>query len=217
MNRKPSMLAAAAFAALLLSGQVAAQNSGWYVGGGIGSNKADFVRSDFTATGLATGTYTADGDDVGGRVFGGFRVAPNWAVELGLASLGRYQHRYNNAGNVAVYDYDASALTVAAAANLPLAGGMSVNGRLGIAYTGARLRLRRDNGTANPPFCADSWWYSGCTSQTTNLYWGLGAQFDISPRWGVRLDYDNYGEVGEEFETGRADIEQVSVNFVWRF
>lgn len=202
---------------LFACGPALAQNSNWYIGGGVGSNKADFVRSDFTTTGLATGTYSADDDDIGGRIFGGYRVAPNWAVEVGLASLGRYQHRYNNAGNVAIYAYDASALTVAAAANLPVGGGVSLNGRLGIAFTATELRLRRDNGTANPPFCPDSWWYNDCVSQSTNLYWGLGAQFDVSPRWGIRLDYDNYGEVGGEFETGRAKIESLSMNFVWRF
>jgi hypothetical protein len=198
-------------------GPALAQTSGWYIGGGFGTTRADFVRSDFTATGLATGTYAADDDDVAGRIFGGYRVAPNFAVEVGIASLGTYKHRYNNAGNVAVYDYDASALTVAAAAHFPIAGGFSLNGRAGLAFTATELRLRRDNGTANPPFCPDSWWYSDCSSQSTNLYWGLGAQFDVGPRWGIRLDYDNYGEVGEEFETGRADIETMSVSFVWRF
>ena len=102
--------------ALFACAPALAQTSGSYIGGGVGTTKADFVRSDFTATGLATGAYSADDDDVAGRILGGYRVASNWAVELGLASLGRYKHRYNNAGNVAVYDYDASALTVAAAA-----------------------------------------------------------------------------------------------------
>jgi opacity protein-like surface antigen len=203
--------------ALFASGPALAQTSGWYIGGGVGTTKADFVRSDFTTTGLATGAYSADDDDVAGRIFGGYRVASNWAVEFGLATLGRYKHRYNNAGSVAVYDYDASALTVAAAAQFPVGGGVSLNGRLGIAFTATELQLRRDNGTANPPFCPDSWWYSDCSSQSTNLYWGLGAQFDVSPRWGIRLDYDNYGEVGDEFETGRADIETMSVSFLWRF
>jgi OOP family OmpA-OmpF porin len=202
-------------ALLFVCGPALAQGTGWYIGGGLGSARADFVRGDFA--GFATGTYSADDDDIAGRVFGGYRVAPNWALEFGIASLGRYKHRYNNAGNVAVYDYEASALTVAAAANLPLAGGLSLNGRFGVAFAAAQLTLKVDNTTATPPFCPDSWWYSDCASQSTNLYWGLGAQFDIDPRWGIRLDYDNYGEVGEEFETGRADIEVVSVNFVWRF
>jgi OmpA-OmpF porin, OOP family len=195
-----------------------AQNTGWYVGGGIVSTKADFVRDDFTALAPGATTYTADDDDIGGRVFGGYRVSPNFAVEFGISSLGRYRHRYTQGTDIAVVDYDASALTVAAAGNLPVAGGFSLNGRVGLAFTAAELRLRRDDGNiTNLPFCPDSWWYSDCTSRSTNLYWGIGAQFDISRSWGIRLDYDNYGEVGEEFETGRADIETTSVSFIWRF
>jgi opacity protein-like surface antigen len=204
-------------ALLFACGPALAQNPGWYIGGGVGTTRADFVRSDFTA--LAPGaTYTAEDDDVSGRLFGGYRVAPNFAVEVGLASLGSYRHRYSAGGDIAVVDYDASALTVAAAGNLPIAGGFSLNGRVGIAFTAAELRERRnDNSLASVPFCPDSWWYSDCTSQSTNLYWGLGAQFDVTRNWGLRIDYDNYGEVGEEFETGRADIETVSVSFLWRF
>jgi OmpA-OmpF porin, OOP family len=207
------LLAVLAFAC----GPALAQNTGWYIGGGFGSTKADFVRSDFTS--LAPGaTYSADDDDIAGRVFGGYRVAPNFAVEFGIASLGNYRHRYTQGANIAVVDYDASALTVAAAGNLPLTGGFSLNGRVGLAFTAAELRERRNDGDiATIPFCPDSWWYSDCTSQSTNLYWGIGAQFDINRNWGIRVDYDNYGEVGEEFETGRADIETMSVNFVWRF
>jgi opacity protein-like surface antigen len=203
-------------ALLFACGPALAQGTGWYIGGGLGSTKADFVSGDFDGT-IATGTRTSDDDDVGSRFFGGYRLSPNLAVEGGLAFLGSYKHRYNDGGQIAVYDYNASALTIALAGNLPVAGGFSLNGRVGVAFTAAELRLRRDDGNAITLFCPDSWWYSDCASQSTNLYWGLGAQFDVGPRWSVRLDYDNYGEVGEEFETGRADIETVSVNFVWRF
>jgi OmpA-OmpF porin, OOP family len=202
-------------ALLLISAPALAQNSGWYIGGGLGSTKADFVSGDFT--GFAAGTRTADDDDVGSRFFGGYRLSPNLAVEGGLAFLGSYKQRYNNGGQIAVYDYNASALTVALAGTVPVAGGFSLLGRFGVAFTAAELRLRRDDGNAIAFFCPDSWWYSDCSSQSTNLYWGLGAQFDIGPRWGIRLDYDNYGEVGEEFETGRADIETWSVNVLFSF
>ena len=201
--------------ALFACAPALAQTSGWYIGGGVGSAKADFASGDFS--GFATGTRTADDDDVSSRIFGGYRLSPNLAVEGGLAFLGSYKQRYNDGGNLAVYDYNASALTIALAGSLPVAGGFSLIGRVGVAFTASELRLRRDDGNANPPFCPDSWWYSDCSSQSTNLYWGLGAQFDVSPRWGIRVDYDNYGEVGDEFETGRADIEVVSVNFIWRF
>lgn len=217
MRNRMLALTAAALAALLASGQAAAQSSGWYLGGGLGATSAKFERGDFTGLATAT-TYSADDSDIAPRVFGGYRMAPNWAVEFGAASLGSYRHRFYNGTGTAVYRYDASAVTVAMAALLPLAGGVSMNGRLGAAFTAARLRSPTTTGTitTNPPTCQNNY-FDDCTSTKTNLFWGLGAQFDISPRWGIRLDYDNYGQVGEEFETGRAKIDAWSANVVFRF
>ena len=206
-----------AVAALLASGQAAAQTSGWYIGGGPGATNAKFERGDFTD--LATGaTYSVDDSDVAPRVFGGYRVAPNWAVEFGIAALGSYKHRFNAGTGTALYRYDVSAATVAMAANLPLAGGVSFNGRLGAAFTATRLRGPSETGTIAtfPPSCANNF-FDDCTSTKTNFLWGLGVQFDINPRWGMRLDYDNYGEVGEEGETGRAKIEALSASVLFRF
>ena len=213
--KRSMVLAAAALVALLASAPAAAQKSGWYIGGGPGQTKADFATGDFTS--LATGSYSADDDAVAPRVFGGYRVAPNWAVEFGFTVFGRFKHTFQTGNTAAVYEYDASALTTALAAHLPLGGGLSVNGRAGIAFTAANLRLAVDNGTATPRFCSDAWWYSDCTSTQTNLFWGLGLQFAINPRWGIRLDYDNYGTIGDQFESGRADMEQLSVNVLFNF
>lgn len=203
--------------AWLACGPALAQGgTGWYMGGGLGSARADFSSDDLAT--LATGTRTSDEDDLATRFFAGYRLSPNLAVEGGLALLGSYKHRYNDAGQIAVYDYSASALTFALAGTLPVAGGFSLVGRAGVAFTAAQVSESRNDGNGILLFCPDDWWwYNGCVSQSTNLYWGVGAQFDIDPRWGIRLDYDNYGEVGEEFETGRADIETVSISFVWRF
>lgn len=217
MDTKKPVLAAAALAALLAGSPAAAQNSGWYIGGGPGFTKAKFERGDFT--GLATAaTYSVDDTETAPRIFGGYRIAPNWGVEFGLAVLGRFKHRYAGGSGNAVYDYDASAASVALAANLPLGGSVSLNGRLGAAFTAARLKYPTKSGTitTNPPSCT-SFFFDDCTSSKTNFYWGLGAQFDLNPRWGIRLDYDNYGTVGEQFETGRAKMEQLSANVLFRF
>ena len=215
MSRKPAFLAAAALAALLAAAPAAAQNSGWYIGGGAGMTRADFAAGDFAT--LATGSYSADDDAVAPRVFGGYRITPNWGVEFGLALLGNFQHRFQTGNTAAVYDYDASALTAALAAHLPVGGGLSLNGRAGLAFTAANLKLSVDNGTATQRFCSNAWWYSDCTSTEANLYWGIGLQFAINPSWGIRLDYDDYGTIGDQFESGRADVEQVSFNVVYNF
>jgi len=122
MNRKSSTLAAAALAALLASGQAAAQSSGWYVGGGPSASRAKFERADFV--GLSTGAYSVDDSDVAAKAFGGYRIAPNWAVEFGVTAIGRFEHHFNDGANGrAKFRYDASAATVAIAGKLPLGGG----------------------------------------------------------------------------------------------
>jgi OOP family OmpA-OmpF porin len=216
MTAQRTHLAAAALAALLAAGPAAAQTSGWYIGGGPGFSTARFEQGDFTP--LASGTYSVDDTDTAPRVFGGYRIAPNWGVEFGIAALGRFSHRFVGATGTAVYHYDASAATVALAASLPLGGGVSLNGRVGAAFTAARLSRPSTSGSivTTPPAC-DTTFFDDCTSTKTNLYVGIGGQFDINPRWGVRLDYDNYGKFGEQFETGRAKIEQWSANVLYRF
>jgi len=215
MSSKTPILAAAALAAALAAAPAAAQSSGWYIGGGFGMTQADFERGDFA--GLATGAYSVDDDDIAPRFFGGYRITPNVGVEFGIDVFGRFKHQYNNGGSVAVYNYDASALTAAMAGRLPVGGGVTVLGRLGVAFTAASLSLAADNNTATPRYCSDAWWYNDCTSTDTNFYWGVGVQFDLNPRWGLRVDYNDYGTIGDEFESGRADIEQWSMNVVFNF
>ncbi len=206
-------------AALLLAcGPALAQGTGWYFGGGPGLAQADFEPAFFDA--LVPGAARAsDDDEVAPRFFGGYRIAPHWGVEFGVAFLGRYKHRYNaGASGSAVFNWDASAATAALAANLPLGGGVSLNGRLGAAFTAARIELSSATGTVATNLLLAGWGFlNDRTSGETNVYWGLGAQFDIDRRWGVRLDYDNYGKVGDALETGRAKIDAWSANVLFRF
>lgn len=210
------LAATAALAAALAASPAAAQNSGWYIGGGGGQARAKFATGDFSPW-LESGPYSHDDNASAVQFFGGYRFAPRVAVEFSLAYLGEYQHRFDAPSGVAIYDYDASAITAAIAGNLPIAGGLSLNGRAGVAFTAANLQLRVDNRTARIPYCNNDWWYNGCTSTSVNFYWGLGAQYDFAAKWGLRLDYDNFGEVGSQFETGRADLDRWTVNVLYRF
>jgi len=215
MTRKHLVFAAAALAAALAAGSAAAQSTGWYIGGGGAMTNAKFSQGDFS--GLATGTFSADDSEFAPRFYGGYWVTPNWGFEFGAAALGSYDLRYNNGGaGTAVYEFSAAALTAALTGRLPLAGGVSLTGRAGLAFTAASLDLKVNNGTANPPLCTNIG-YSDCTSTETNFYWGVGGQFDLTPRWALRLDYDNYGEVGSQYETGRAKMETISFGVQFTF
>jgi opacity protein-like surface antigen len=218
MDLKTPVLAAAALAALIAGGPAAAQNSGWYLGGGPSASKADFEPAYFDAL-VPGATRSSDDADVAPRVFGGYRISSNWGVEFGLTVLGRFKHRYNaGASGNAVFNWDASAATAALAGSLPLGAGLSLNGRLGVALTAARIELSSATGTVATNLIASGWgFFSDRTAGESNLYWGAGVQYDINPRWGVRLDYDNYGKVGDTIETGRAKMDAWSANVLFRF
>jgi len=211
-------IAAAALAALAFAGPAAAQNSGWYLGGGIGEARADFDSADFAS--LTNVPYTgSDDSSTGGKIFGGYRISRNVGVEFGFAALGRFKHRYGSAGGAnATFNYDASALTVGAVGVLPLgSSGVSLMARGGAALILTRLSLASTQGGAfSTRFCSTTY-SDDCVSTKVNLTWGVSGQFDISPRWGLRFDYDDYGKAGDEFETGRASLDMWSMNVLFRF
>jgi len=211
-------IAAAALAALALAGPAAAQNSGWYVGGGIGEAHANFETADFA--GLTNVPFTGvDDNNTGGKAFGGYRLSPNVAVEFGLAALGRYKLRYGTAGGSnASFNYDASALTAGVVGILPLGGsGVSLMARGGAALTLTKLSFVSAQGPVySTRFCSTTY-SDDCVSMKMNLTWGVSAQFDVNPRWGLRFDYDDYGKAGDEFETGRASLDMWSMNVLFRF
>jgi hypothetical protein len=51
----------------------------------------------------------------------------------------------------------------------------------------------------------------------SSAYWAVGAQYDLNSRYGVRLEYENFGKLGNEDDTGRAKADLFSVNAVVRF
>ncbi|MGH8688675.1 MAG: outer membrane beta-barrel protein [Burkholderiales bacterium] len=218
MNLARIALAAAALAALAVAVPAAAQNSGWYIGGGIGESHADFERADFAS--LTNLPYTsADSSSTGAKIFGGYRLSPNVGVEFGFATLGQFKHRYGTSGaSNATFNYDANALSVGVVGVLPLgSSGVSLMARGGAALMYTRLSAASTQGVVfSTRFCSTTY-SDDCVSTKLNLTWGVGAQFDINPRWGLRFDYDDYGKAGDEFETGRATLDLWSMNVLFRF
>ena len=218
MNLARIALAAAALAAIGFAGPAAAQNSGWYIGGGIGESSASFESADFA--GLTNAPFSGtDSSTTGAKIFGGYSLSPNVGVEFGYAAIGRFKLRYGSAGGAnASFNYDASALTVGVVGTLPLgSSGVSLMARGGAAFTLTQLSFASSQGGVHPTqYCSTSYGDS-CVSTKVNLSWGASAQFNVNPRWGLRVDYDDYGKAGDEFETGRASLDMWSMNVLFRF
>src|SRR4051794_20610604 len=71
-----------------------AQPSGWYAGAAVGRSAATIddarIASGLQAQGLATSSITNRDRDTGYKLFGGYQLTPNLAVEAGLFHLGSF-------------------------------------------------------------------------------------------------------------------------------
>jgi OmpA-OmpF porin, OOP family len=150
-NLKPAVLAA-----IVASGLVAglAHAEGLYVGGSIGT--PHFGDSVNGVDGGSSG--------VSGKVFGGYQVNPNFAIEGGVADLGRIS---NGSGTIKSHGEYVDAVGL-----LPLGGNFTLLGSAGLAH----VNLDTSNGDA-----------SG-----NGLKLGLGGEYAVSPSVSLRGEYERY-------------------------
>ena len=145
-------LSAVALVAASLTTPVHAE--GLYVGGSIGApHFGDGVDG-----------ITGNGTGVSGKLYGGYTVNPNFALEGGIATLGRINNANGTVNGHGVY-LDAVGL-------LPLGANFSLLGSLGVAH----VNLNTSNGD----------------DAGVGLKLGLGAEYAISPRVSLRGEYENY-------------------------
>lgn len=144
------------------------EDHGLYLGGGLGAN---------------------DDSESVWRLFGGYRVHRNLAVELGYIDLGDMTINGRPA--------NAEAWELVALGIAPLSEQFSLYGKLG----GYRGEAR-----------------GGGIKETRNdLTFGFGGQYDVSRNLGVRLEWQRYTDFGGGGFGGVSDQDVISVNAIYRF
>jgi len=182
--------------ALAAGAQIAERGEGgWYLGAGI---RPETPRLENT--------------DIGYRQFGGYRFSRNWGVEVGYSDLGR-----GNGGEepglyaAEKFGYQTSAWTVAGTGVLPLGGALSLQGRVGLSVASPDATL------ASAGFGAGATGLglgSAPPRYRSTVLWGFGGQYDWNERFGLRVDYNNFGKLEDQNGT-RSDL--WSINAVVRF
>ena len=80
--------------AVIASPFAVADDSGWYGGVNIGQSRANIddarITSGLLGQGFASTSITDDNRDTGYKLFGGYKVNRNFAVEGGYFDLGRF-------------------------------------------------------------------------------------------------------------------------------
>lgn len=191
MKMRGFLIAAISAAGLLLGAQAHAQP---YIGGSFGQSDID----DDIAAGLID-SGSVDGKDTAFKIFGGYQLTPNFAIEGAYADLGEatYSGTFGGApvtgGKVEVSGFNVSAVGI-----LPLAHRFSLFGKLGLFVWDAEA----SDVTGGVPFSAKA--------DGTDLSFGLGGAYQLTQNLSLRAEW-------ERFKLDNVDADMLSVGVAFRF
>jgi opacity protein-like surface antigen len=227
-----ALLAAAGVLSQSANAQVPVFNRHAYVGVGLGQGQGNVYNGNLSpawmeqqvAQNLGLPPGSLDGTlgrsthelDIGGKVFFGYRFHRNGAIEAGYSNLtlSRYfKFDYQGTGALAGTElngkYYASAwwLGLVGMFPLPVHPALTFYGKAGAAYTRAAFDVTSSMGV---PYASNAKAYKW----TTLL--AVGAQYDFTPAWAARLEYESYGRIGDANTTGEVDARLITLDVLYK-
>jgi OOP family OmpA-OmpF porin len=198
------------------SAMAADEMTGYYVGGNVGQSRTKIDTASFDASvralGVATSTTSANQNDTGFKLFGGYRFHPNFAVEAGYFNIGKFTTTTVTTGPGATVVGSAqnnNGFNIDLVAIAPLDAGFSLFGRFCIQTSKTSLSAA---GFAASRTAAIS------SNETSAGYKaGLGAQYDFTKSVGARAEWERYRVPGGGSGVGKADVDLFSLGMVVRF
>jgi len=174
-------------AVLAISAPAAAQQSdaGWYIGGSYGMTTFDIDTAGIT-------NPSVDDSDSGFKIFGGFQFSKHWGAEVGYLDAGKASVT-GPGGNA---DLSVTAITFAGTGTLPLNESFSLLGKVGL--------WMWDTG------CSGAICVSSASDSDTDLFYGIGARYNINKNWGVQAEW-------EQFETSADSVTLTSIGVRYKF
>lgn len=175
-----------------------AQTGGW-MGGRMDTNLyigANVGQSRFSSS-CENVPVSCDDKDTGWKAFAGYRFHRNVAVEAGYFDLGRA----SAAGGGVFAEAKVRGWELAGLAIFPVVDRLDVYARLGMARS--RVSVSATTGF-------------GVSDNSTDVTYGLGAQYSLARNLGVRAEWQRYDSVGGD-NTGKDDIDLFSVGVLFKF
>lgn len=149
---------------------------GVYVGAGATANN---YRYDVEG---ATSSDKNNGTKIGGKVFGGYNIDKNWAVEGGYQDFGSRDYHYTANGAPGTINSGSHAFYVAGKGTQAINEQVSVFGKLGVARTHDGVS---GTGVAN---------MSEADPSKTALYASVGASYAINTNVSLVTEIEHYGK-----------------------
>jgi OOP family OmpA-OmpF porin len=195
--------------------ETADQAQGPYLGLGIGALHAKDIKAGeldpaLQAQGLTVRTTSVEDRDTGWKLYAGYRLHRNWAVEGGYTSLGRYRDEGQVVENPGAVEttFKANSWNLAALAILPLDNGFEAFVKAGAGY----WRTDLDSQGSFSGRSAHS-----AKANGTGALLGLGARWRFSDTLTARLEWERFSHVGKADSTGRTDIDFASIGLQYNF
>ena len=207
-----SLLAISGSLAIYSTTTLAQVSPGWYVGGNVGSTRAHFnndaINSGLANQGLTVTSTTSDNRDIGYKLFSGYQINPNFAVEGGFFDLGRFGYgsttiptgTFNGSTRVRGLNLDLLGM-------VPLSERLSAFARIGAAYARSRANF---SSTGAVPFGTSS-----STRNGTDLKYGLGLQYALTDALALRGEVERY-RINDPLRN-RGNVNMVSLGLIYRF
>ena len=207
-------LAALAVFGTVSSSWVIAQDSttGAYIGGNAGKTRAHFnndsIRQSLAGQGFSITSATGDNSSNGFKVFGGYQLNRNFAVEGGYFDLGQFNYALNTSPfGTFRGDTRVRGLNLDLVGMLPLSDSFSVFGRVGAAYAQSRGGFSSTGAQfLNNP---------NLRRNDTNLKLGVGLQYAITEALAVRAELERY-RISDPIRN-RGHIDMASIGLIYRF
>jgi OOP family OmpA-OmpF porin len=205
---KKASLALLAAAGMAVSSASMAQgnpaDTGFYAGVSFGQSDANID---------CVGTTSCDNKDTAWKIFGGYQINRNFAVEFGYADLGEATASVPSfffpglgvvpASNLSI---ETTVFELVGIGSIPVADRFSLYGKAGV------YRAESDVSVSfvSLPTVTSS-------DSTTDFTFGFGARYDFTRNFGVRAEWQRYTgiDIGSTSET--ADVDVLSIGLVVRF
>ena len=205
-------LVALAVLAVLASSSALADDTGWYAGANLGQSRAKIddagITSDLLGRGFSSVSIVDDDRSAGYKIFGGYQLNKNFAIEGGYFSLGNFGYTATTIpagtlnGNIKLRGLNLDLVGI-----LPITEKFSAFGRIGANHTQARDTFRGTGAVQvlNP----------NPSKRDTNLKLGLGVQYALTESLALRAEVERY-RINDAIGN-KGDIDLVSVGLLYRF
>jgi len=183
------LLAAGLLSLVAVSTPALSQDTGWYVGLGVGQSKADLD---------CTGTTSCDDNDTAWNIFGGYQFNKHFGAELGYTNLGK-----PSLGDaISTATFKTKGFEVLGVGTYPINQQFSVYGKLGF----FRWDLDANDNV-----------FGSISESGTDFTHAIGVKYNFTKTIAGTLQWQRYKDVGDDNTTGQGDIDVIGVGVIFKF